>query len=357
VNKGDILGVIGRNGAGKSTLLKILAGVTPPTGGRVTVQGHIFPMIELNAGLHMELTGRENVRLLGAIAGLDRRQVNSKMAAIKDFCELGDWFEKPARTYSSGMLARLGFGVAMNVDATILLIDEVLAVGDLAFQRKCFERIEQLRVEGTTILLVSHNLRQIQRICDRVVWLDSGKQINHGETESVTLEYYEKSSEWNLNAVRKGQSYVNRGNIIGTGEAVVKSVTILSGSDVPCEKFKTGEPIDFEIVLENKKPFGELFVGLAVFTPDFIRVCNFVYRLTANQCVTSDAIILRCSLPELPLLPGVYLISVAIKKADNRLLFRGEHLAEFLVASSDATGNQEGLVYVNPEWKCITTRL
>ena len=131
VRRGETLGIIGRNGAGKSTMLKVLAGVTPPTRGRVEVRGRIFPMIELNAGVHPELTGRENVHLLGAVMGLGRREVRAKLPAIENFCELGEWFDKPVRMYSSGMLARLGFAVAINVDSDIIMVDEVFAVGDL----------------------------------------------------------------------------------------------------------------------------------------------------------------------------------------------------------------------------------
>jgi len=140
VKKGETLGIIGPNGAGKSTLLKVLAGVTPATRGKVKFKGKIFPMIELNAGIHPELTGQENVRLLGAIMGLSRLDIEEKLPAIKEFTELGEWFNTPVRKYSSGMMARLGFGVAMNVDADLLLVDEVLAVGDLRFQRKCYKR-------------------------------------------------------------------------------------------------------------------------------------------------------------------------------------------------------------------------
>ncbi len=136
VRRGETVGIVGRNGAGKSTLLKVLAGVTAPTRGRVEIRGRIFPMIELNAGLHMELTGRENVRLLGAVMGLSRREMESRLPDIEEFTELGVWFDKPVRTYSTGMLGRLGFGVAVNIESDVVLIDETFAVGDLKFQKQ-----------------------------------------------------------------------------------------------------------------------------------------------------------------------------------------------------------------------------
>ncbi len=136
IRKGETIGIVGRNGAGKSTLLKVLAGVTAPSRGLVEIRGRLFPMIELNAGLNMELTGRENVRLLGAVMGLSRREIESKLPDIEEFTELGDWFDRPVRMYSSGMLARLGFGVAVNIESEIILIDETFAVGDLKFQKQ-----------------------------------------------------------------------------------------------------------------------------------------------------------------------------------------------------------------------------
>ena len=145
VRKGETIGIVGRNGAGKSTLLKVLAGVTEPTRGRVEIHGRIFPMIELNAGLHLELTGRENVRLLAAVMGLSRREIDERLPDIEEFTELGDWFDRPVRMYSSGMLGRLGFGVAVNIRSDVVLIDETFAVGDLRFQNKSLSRIKEMR--------------------------------------------------------------------------------------------------------------------------------------------------------------------------------------------------------------------
>lgn len=196
VKKGETLGIIGRNGAGKSTLLKVLAGVTPPSRGNISVKGTIFPMIELNAGIHPELTGIENVRLLGAVMGISKKKIESKMEQIEDFCELGEWFRRPVRKYSSGMLARLGFGVAMNVDSDIILIDEVLGVGDIAFMRKCYARIEELYMSGSTILFVSHNLHQIARVCKETILLEEGDTVFSGTTEEGIHEYEKLARKW-----------------------------------------------------------------------------------------------------------------------------------------------------------------
>jgi lipopolysaccharide transport system ATP-binding protein len=191
IRRGETIGIVGRNGAGKSTLLKILAGVTGPTRGRVEIFGRIFPMIELNAGLNKELTGRENVQLLGAVMGLSRSEVQGKLPDIEDFTELGDWFDKPVRMYSSGMLARLGFGVAVNVRSDVVLIDETFAVGDLKFQNKSLARVKEMREGGATVLLVSHSLETLQFVTRRGILLEEGSLFTTGSSLEA-INAYEK---------------------------------------------------------------------------------------------------------------------------------------------------------------------
>ena len=190
VRRGETLGIVGRNGAGKSTLLKVLAGVTAPTKGRVEILGRIFPMIELNAGLNTELTGRENVRLLGAIMGLSSSEVERILPDVEDFTELGDWFDQPVRMYSSGMLSRLGFGVAVNIKSDVVLIDETFAVGDLKFQNKSFAKVKEMRESGATILLVSHSLETLQFVAKSGILLENGSLLFNG-TALKAINAYE----------------------------------------------------------------------------------------------------------------------------------------------------------------------
>jgi lipopolysaccharide transport system ATP-binding protein len=185
VKRGETVGIIGRNGAGKSTLLKVLAGVTPPSRGRVEVHGRVFPMIELNAGVHPELTGRENTYLLGAIMGIPGRRMDTLLPEIEEFVELDDWFDRPVRTYSSGMVARLGFGVATRIESDILLIDETFAVGDLKFQNKSLARIKELRESGATVILVTHSLDMLQFVAQRGIVLDEGTRLRSRGIESL----------------------------------------------------------------------------------------------------------------------------------------------------------------------------
>lgn len=189
VQKGDILGFIGFNGAGKSTLLKILAGVLTPTTGSVTVKGTIAPLIEVGAGFDPELTARENIYLNGAILGYSKAFIEQKFDSIIEFAELKDFVNVPVKNFSSGMYARLGFSIATAVQPDILIVDEVLSVGDFRFQQKCEERIRKMIEEGVTILLVSHDMGMIERLCNKVLWLDHGKMKKIGKTAEVCEEY------------------------------------------------------------------------------------------------------------------------------------------------------------------------
>lgn len=189
VKRGEVVGIIGRNGSGKSTLLKIISGIYRPTGGSVTLRGNVVPMLELGSGFDPELTGRENIFLNGAILGYSEEYLKNKQEEIIAFSELGDFINMPIKTYSSGMMMRLAFSVATVVNPEILIVDEILAVGDEFFQKKSFARMQELMSGGTTVLFVSHSLRQIQEICGRVVWLEDGHIRMSGDADAVCAQY------------------------------------------------------------------------------------------------------------------------------------------------------------------------
>ena len=189
ISKGEVVGLIGRNGSGKSTILKLVAGVYVPTSGRVEVQGSIAPLIELGAGFHHELTGRENIMLNGLLLGLSKRQVQEREARIIEFAELGEFIDSPIKQYSSGMYMRLAFSVATEVDPDILIVDEILGVGDGGFREKCFDRIRQFRSSGKTILMVSHDMINMRDFCDRVLLIHNGALIEQGEPSYVVNCY------------------------------------------------------------------------------------------------------------------------------------------------------------------------
>lgn len=194
VRRGETLAVIGRNGAGKSTLLSLIARVYRPTSGSVQVNGRVAPLLELGAGFHPDLTGVENVFFNGVILGMSRDRMRERLDSIIEFSDIRRHIDAPVRTYSSGMLARLGFAVAVHVDADLLLVDEVLAVGDLEFEQKCYRRIDEFRKAGGSILFVTHNLESVRKIAHRCVWLEQGRLRGEGDPGSVTRAYEAESS-------------------------------------------------------------------------------------------------------------------------------------------------------------------
>lgn len=191
VNKGEVLGIVGKNGAGKSTLLKIIAGVLKPTRGKITAHGNIVPMLELGSGFDMELSGKENIYLNGAILGYSKEFLDSKYEEILSFSELNEFIDMPIRNYSSGMLMRLAFSIATVVQPEILIVDEILAVGDEGFQNKSKARMLELMGGGTTVLFVSHSIEQVEQMCDRVLWLENHRVKMLGETQEVCNAYRE----------------------------------------------------------------------------------------------------------------------------------------------------------------------
>ena len=189
VKKGEVFGIIGLNGCGKSTILKIISGIYSPSKGSVKVNGSIAPLIELGAGFDMDLTARENIYLNGSVLGYSKNYIDSKFDEIVDFTELHQFIDVPMKNYSSGMVARIGFAIATITDPDILIVDEILSVGDFLFQQKCEQRINELMKKGTTILIVSHSIDQIKRLCNRVMWLKSGQGVKIGETQEICNEY------------------------------------------------------------------------------------------------------------------------------------------------------------------------
>ena len=189
IKKGEVVGIIGANGSGKSTILKMIAGVLTPTRGRVEVKGRIGPLIELGAGFHPELTGRENIYLNGTVLGLTKKEIDEKFNSIVEFSGIEEFIDTPVKHYSSGMYVRLGFSIAIHVEPEILLVDEILAVGDMAFQKKCLDKIKEFENQGVTIILISHSLELVKSVCERLVLIQHGKIIQSGSVEKIISKY------------------------------------------------------------------------------------------------------------------------------------------------------------------------
>lgn len=347
LRRGEILGVIGRNGSGKSTLLKQLAGVTPPTHGNIEIRGRIFPMIELNAGMHTDLTGRQNVQLLGAVMGFHPDEMRERMPEIESFCDLGEWFDQPLWMYSSGMLARLGFAVAVNVDADIILVDEVLSVGDFMFQKKCIERVNTLVGSGTTLILVSHNPYQVERMCDHVILLQAGAMEKLGDPADIVHRYFELSES----NVRSSGSEESTSLRQGSGDLRVQKVEILDGAREAISEVVTGEPVAIRLYYRTTEPIWEPNFSIRVIDPQGTIVLDFDSTAAKKETKLCGEGYVECRIRNFPLMPNVYTLQV--KTGGEVLLDIYDNAAKFTVIASSKVrlnSGDKGIAYAEGNW-------
>jgi len=351
VEKGEVIGIIGHNGAGKSTLLKHLANITKPTHGEVSVRGSVAPLIEVGAGINPELTGRENIFLNGAILGISKATIRDKVDSIIDFSELGKFIDTPVKRYSSGMQVKLGFAIATSMDAEILIIDEVLAVGDLAFQRKCFNRMEELiHQQGRTVLLVSHNIRQVERMCSRVILLNQGQIIADGDSHSTCDQFYQLN-----NKTISGQQDNSTARITSSGEVNIEQVDILDENDEPSESITEGSTLKIRIRFTSEKELIKPEFHVGTHTTDFIYLTGESTALLKKDfSFPAGTHEIEQHIPNYPLVPGSYGIRVAVIDQQGRVLFHGESLKFFSVtAKTDNAPLQDELrlIATNVAWK------
>jgi ABC-type polysaccharide/polyol phosphate transport system ATPase subunit len=393
--RGETLGVIGSNGAGKSTLLKIIAGTTKPSSGTVSVNGKISALIELGAGFHPEISGRENVFINGIMLGLSRQQVADRFDEIVAFAELEDFIDAPVKNYSSGMYMRLGFSIAIHVDPEVLLIDEVLAVGDEAFVHKCLDKIAAFKRRGKTILLVSHGLESVRRLCDRAVWLKSGKIEAVGDPPRVIDAYLEwvahkEDTELAAGAQRRTAAAVSgnaadapgaprpvvgeagatrnggRGASAGpasgshaggvegspdsppaSGEApyepgrwgsravVIDEVRLLDAAGEPHYVFTCGDPMAIELSLSAEEAVRDFVVGIGIFNSDGVCVYGTntdIERFEADVLEGEAAV--RIDVPTLNLIEGTYHLDLAVHRKDGYAYDYQRGLTRFRTTSS-----------------------
>lgn len=246
VPEGTCYGLIGENGSGKSTMLKTIARILEPTKGTATVRGKMSALLELGAGFHPELTGEENVYLNGAILGMGKKQIKERFDDIVEFAGLEEFIEEPVKNYSSGMYVRLGFSVAINVDPDVLLVDEVLAVGDEAFQRKCGEKFADLKSQGKTIVLVSHGLAEVRNLCDKVAWFEHGRLVKTGPANDLIEEY--------VASVQIDREVSEDGARWGSGEGRIVSATLIDKEGKATQRVRSGDPVTLRLGYELKQP-------------------------------------------------------------------------------------------------------
>jgi len=341
VEAGEILGIIGHNGAGKSTLLKVLSGITRPTQGWMVVRGTVAPLIEVGAGLVPDMTGRENIYVNGAILGIPKAEIRRREEQILEFAELEDFADTPMKRYSSGMKIRLGFAIATSVSADVLIVDEVLAVGDLAFQRKCFDRLEELiKREGRTVLIVSHNIRQVERLCSRVMLLDNGKIVADGGAGEVTQEFYRRSDK----VVQKYQETQRGRRIRTSGEVELLAVDVIDQEGRKLSVLPAGGTLRVRVRFSVKTRLVRPEVVIGTHRTDFVYLTgSSTARLDDRPDFNSGEHEIEYVVPQLPLVAGNYGIRVAMLDRHRRLLFAGETLEIFAVAPPRWEAREAGL--------------
>jgi ABC-type polysaccharide/polyol phosphate transport system ATPase subunit len=333
VPRGSTFAVIGENGSGKSTLLKLVAGITKPTRGSLVVDGRVSALIELGAGFHPEISGRENVSINGIMLGLARREVDRRFDAIVDFAELRDFIDAPVKTYSSGMYMRLGFAVAIHVDPDVLLIDEVLAVGDEAFTRKCLDKIAEFRRRGKTILFVTHTLGLVEKLCDEALWLRHGRAVDHGDPRRVVgayLTHVAGGDERRLEA-REAASLADaaqepaepaapgyRPGRWGSRAVEIRAVRIEDARGRPRRVFVPGEPVTVVLSVHAREPVDDFVFGLGLFSADGTSVygTNTEIEGFSPKRLAGEAEV-RLDLESLSLVEGTYLVDVAAHRRDG----------------------------------------
>lgn len=369
VKKGEAIGLIGENGCGKSTMLKLLSRIMYPDSGNIEINGRVSALIELGAGFHPDMSGRENIYTNAAIFGLTKSEIDSRLQTIIDFSELGDYIDNPVRTYSSGMYMRLAFSVAINVDADILLIDEILAVGDMAFQAKCFNKLREIKNSGTTIVIVSHALTQIEQICERSYWINQGKICLEGAPRDVHpryMEYMAKKGSGGLNAEEQeahdatdsqeaggdGQEEAKDANANknrwGSGEAVMQTVRVLDKTGKERHHFSPAEKIIVRIGYTAKEELKNSVVGIAIYRSDQM----YVYG-TNSLIDTSNPITLQKNgtidivIDSLPVANGAYSIDLALHRPDG---FNYDFWREICTITIADKINPPGLIYLPHHW-------
>lgn len=383
VKKGEAIGLIGKNGCGKSTTLKLLSKIIYPDSGKIEMSGRVSSLLELGAGFHPDMSGRENIYLNASIFGLTRKEIDEKIDDIIKFSELEEFIENPVRTYSSGMYMRLAFSVAISVEADILLIDEILAVGDVSFQTKCFQKLKEIKAAGATIIIVSHSMGQIEQICDRCIWLEDGlikeegiprfvdekylasmetkrldkvvkeveekRQKKEGKKEIAKESKAKENVEEKKEKILMPTNWSERAIRSGSGEIRFTKVELQNEDFKESMVYKTGEKMVVHMEYASECEGMECFFAVAFCRDDG------VYCYGTNTTVELDEYI-KCStkgiitmeIPELLLLPAKYFVDIAIRTKDKLAIDRVHHVLEFEVLDEK---KDFGVMRMRTEWK------
>jgi lipopolysaccharide transport system ATP-binding protein len=357
VNPGDCIGVIGPNGSGKSTLLKLITGILPPTHGDVIVRGRVSSLLELGAGFQNDLTGRENIYLNGSIYGLSRAEMNKRLDQIIAYAGLGDFIDTPVKHYSSGMYVRLGFAVAIHTDPDLLLVDEVLAVGDVSFQNRCMESIYRFRRQGGTLLLVSHDLNTIQSLCNRALWIEDGMIAAEGSPADVVMTYKQHMAL--LEEQQSGglqQAEFGDGQRWGTREVEITEVELCGSNGQPHTTFNTGEPLTIRIHYHCTEPVERPVFGFGINHQNGVHIFGPNTKFAALELEHLDGSgVITYHIAELPLLEGQYTLSVAAVNDSDTITYDYHDRAYYFRVVYSPLRAGYGMVQLRGDWQVDAT--
>jgi lipopolysaccharide transport system ATP-binding protein len=349
IHRGEAFGIIGRNGSGKSTLLKIITGILKPTSGKAQVNGRVAALIELGAGFHPEITGRENIYINGIMLGLTRREVEQRFDRIVEFSGISEFLDQPVKTYSSGMYVRLGFAVAVHVDPDILLIDEVLAVGDEEFSARCIAKIQEMKYKGVTLVFVTHQLDQVRKLCDRALWLDHGQLEVIGDPMRVVDAYLQEVAAPTTSHAHDGVEAEAEAAPAeepkpkdpleeerwGSGEAIIRGVGLTDDRGRELVALGAGTPVTIELDVDVKVPQEDFVFGLGIYHADGACVYGTNTELegfVAERLYGRARV--RFVMPSLDLVAGTYRIDAAIHTRNGRAFDYRRGVLRFVVGSS-----------------------
>ncbi|MFI5459072.1 MAG: ABC transporter ATP-binding protein [Isosphaerales bacterium] len=349
IQPGEVVGIVGRNGAGKSTLLKILSRITKPTTGQVELRGRVGSLLEVGTGFHPELTGRENIYLNGAILGMSRREIDRKFDEIVAFAEVERFLDTPVKRYSSGMYVRLAFAVSAYLEPEILIVDEVLAVGDMAFQRKCLGRMKEVGRTGRTVLFVSHNMPAVESLCTRAILLEEGQVVRDGDVTDLIGEYR-----------RRAMALQAEGGAPFRGEGrLLRSATLLDAEGVPTNFIRLGGLLQLRISIEATQPISNPTLGLGIDDANGQRMLTVH---TPQSRVAIERVEGRCAvdcrISEFPMAPGDYWVKVALSVGGSEVDSE-ERALHFSVVDgelfSEGRGFQRGCCVAPSKWEYVGT--
>jgi lipopolysaccharide transport system ATP-binding protein len=354
VAPGEVLGIIGRNGAGKSTLLKILTRITKPTAGRAEINGRVGSLLEVGTGFHPELTGRENIYLNGSILGMERREIDRKLEAIVSFAEVERFLTTPVKRYSSGLRMRLAFAIAAHLDPEIVLLDEVLAVGDVDFQQKCIGSIEAVRHSGRTVLLVSHDLALVESLCQNAILLESGRIIARGRAPDIVSQYVATAR-----ASDPGK-LLERPHGTAGSLARFTSIEVMDGLGRPCSYFPVGSGMTVKLGIEANRPLRTPWIGVGISTQRGQQVCWVGNREAGDRLEPIlGRCFVHCHLEGLNLLPGRYCVDLLLSDAVGDIYDEVSSATHFNVRKTDVLGTgmpmgqEYGLVFFQSKWQLV----